>query len=76
MPLDAEPNEAGNVAVRMLSPTSRVARVLAKDETHDRRAEKLHMPHFATCLGNQADQLTSEIEQFLTEQPAPRGGDQ
>jgi len=69
MPLDATPNDGGNVAVRMLSPNSRVARVLGKDETHDRRAEQLYMPHFATCLGNQADQLHAEIEQYLAEQP-------
>ncbi|TAJ21795.1 MAG: hypothetical protein EPO65_00410 [Dehalococcoidia bacterium] len=50
MPLDPVENPAGNVAARVL-PSSRqlVARVLCKDETHDRTTEFRAMPHAATC---------------------------
>lgn len=68
MPLDAEPNPDGNVAARITASAPmlrRVCRVLAKDETHDHRAEQLYMPHFATCLVRQGEQLTAQVEAFL-----------
>lgn len=67
MPLNAEPDPAGNVAVRALSPTSRVCRVLGKDEDHDHRAEQRYMPHFATCMTRER-QLVADVEAFLAEQ--------
>lgn len=71
MPLDAEPNPLGNVAVRKIAPPGRrrflVARVLGKDETHDTYAEQLYMPHFATCAGT-ARNLGAEAEEFLRTQ--------
>ena len=71
MPLDPEPNDEGNVAVRQTGPGRYVARVLKKGESHDTYTEKLHMPHFATCAGN-ARNLGAEAEEFLkavTEEP-------
>ncbi|MGH3475337.1 MAG: hypothetical protein ACRDQD_00705 [Nocardioidaceae bacterium] len=67
MPLDPEPNPEGNVAVRQTGPHTYLARALKKDETHDRTAEKLHMPHFATCPGSPGSvrNLVSEAEEFL-----------
>ena len=67
MPLDPVPNPDGNVAVRQTGPGRFVARVLKDGESHDRTAEKLHMPHFATCPGSPgaARNLVSEAEEFL-----------
>ena len=64
MPLDPEPNDKGNVAVRQTGPGRYVARVLKDGESHDTYAEKLHMPHFATCAGS-ARNLGAEAEEFL-----------
>lgn len=64
MPLDPEPNDEGNVAVRQTGPGRYVARVLKAGESHDTYAEKLHMPHFATCAGT-ARNLGAEAEEFL-----------
>lgn len=64
MPLDPEPNDEGNVAVRQTGPHTYVARVLKDGESHDTYAEKLHMPHFATCAGS-ARNLGAEAEEFL-----------
>lgn len=63
MPLDAVPNDAGNVAVRAHMAGRLVARVLGKDETHDPLLEQLAMPHFATC----GKDLVPEIEAFLAD---------
>jgi len=67
MPLDPEPNDKGNVAVRQTGPHTYVARALKKGESHDRTTEKLHMPHFATCPGapGAARSLVAEAEEFL-----------
>lgn len=67
MPLNAEPDPAGNVAVRLVTPTTRVCRVLGKGEGHDQRAEQLYMPHAATCLSTQGAQLVADLERFLAE---------
>jgi hypothetical protein len=67
MPLDPEPNDEGNVAVRQTGPHTYVARVLKDGESHDTYAEKLHMPHFATCPGSPGAgrSLVAEAEEFL-----------
>lgn len=65
MPLDLYPNPDGNVAVRDTGKGRLVARVLGKDEAHDRHAEVLAMPHFATCGVEAGQQLADEAEQFL-----------
>lgn len=50
MPLDPLEDLAGNVAVRPVNDRGGlVARVLKKDETHDRVTEYLAMPHFKSC---------------------------
>lgn len=70
MPLDPVPNDAGNVAVRETSKGVLVARVLGKDEGHDRVAEILAMPHWATCAANPrvaGKQLVADVEEFLRE---------
>ena len=64
MPLDPEPNDDGNVAVRQTGPNRYVARVLKKGESHDTYAEKRHMPHAATCAGS-ARNIGAEAEEFL-----------
>lgn len=64
MPLDAEPNPAGNVAVRQTGPRRLVARVLGKDDTADVRTERIYMPHFATCPGT-ARNIGAAAEEFL-----------
>lgn len=64
MPLDVEPNRAGNVAVRQTGPRTLVARVLGKDETADAFTERIYMPHFATCAGA-ARNIGAAAEEFL-----------
>ena len=71
MPLDAYENPDGNVAVRPALNGRLVARVLGKDETHDRVTELRAMPHFPTCEKSQADDLIGGVEQLL-EQAATR----
>lgn len=68
MPLDAAPNDAGNVAVRAALAGRLVARVLGRDENHDPVLELRAMPHFATC----GKDLVPEIEAFLAD--AAEGG--
>lgn len=48
MPLDPEPNEAGNVAAYKNHAGNWYARVLRKDE-QPYPYEARYMPHFATC---------------------------
>lgn len=70
MPLDPEPNPAGNVAVRPQRRGELLARVLKADEDHDHHTEVRAMPHFATCKANPAvagKQLANEVENFLRE---------
>lgn len=67
MPLDPYPNPAGNVAVRDTGRGRLVARVLGKDESHDRHVEVLAMPHFATCGVKEGQELADEVEKFLRE---------
>lgn len=73
MPLDAEPNPAGNVAVRQTGPRSLVARVLGNDETADVFAERVYMPHFATCAGA-ARNIGAVVEAFLRSHPSTEEG--
>lgn len=49
MPLDAEPDPRGNVAVHPSVTGQLQARVLAHDDALDELAEERAMPHFATC---------------------------
>ena len=65
MPLDLYPNPDGNVAVRDTGHGHLVARVLGKDEDHDRHAEVRAMPHFATCGVEAGKQLADEVEKFV-----------
>lgn len=65
MPLDLYPNPDGNVAVRDTGHGHLVARVLKKDETHDRQVEQLAMPHFATCGVVEGKKLADEVEGYL-----------
>lgn len=65
MPLDLYPNPDGNVAVRDTGHGHLLARVLKKDETHDRTLEFRAMPHFATCGVEQGKQLADDVEQYL-----------
>lgn len=65
MPLDLYPNPDGNVAVRNTGGGHLVARVLGKEETHDRTVEVLAMPHFATCGVEAGKQLAEDAEKFL-----------
>lgn len=70
MPLDPDPNPAGNVAVRPARKGQLIARVLKKDEDHDHRAEVRAMPHAATCGANPAvagRKLADDVEAFLRE---------
>jgi hypothetical protein len=62
MPLNPEPDPAGNVAVRY--PDRLYGRVLCKDEHHDEHAERLYMPHMATCAGT-ARQIGAAAEEWL-----------
>lgn len=68
MPLDPEPNPAGNVAARVTGEGAtyvrRVCRVLGKDEDHDHRTEQRYMPHFATCPGSGRN-IAAAFEDFL-----------
>ena len=57
MPLDPDPNPAGNVAVRHARRNELLARVLKADEDHDPQVEVRAVPHFATC---RADQKVAE----------------
>jgi len=65
MPLDLVPNPDGNVAVREVSTGALVARVLLKDETHDKYYEVRAMPHFATCKKAVTEDLIGGLEQLL-----------
>lgn len=81
MPLDLSPNPEGNVAVRITSSRgAMVARVLAKDETHDIHSEYRGMPHFATCPERpeiKAKKFADDVEAYLqslskpTPEPTP-----
>ena len=48
MPIDLDPDPAGNVAVRVDAHGVLRARVLAKGEQAE-PGERVHVPHFATC---------------------------
>jgi hypothetical protein len=65
MPLDLYPNPDGNVAVRDTGRGRLVARVLKKDEDHDRQVEQRAMPHFATCGVEEGKKLADEVESYL-----------
>lgn len=71
MPLNPEPDPAGNVAVRY--PDRLYGRVLRKDEHHDEHAERLYMPHVATCAGS-ARNIAKAAEQWLAEQTGSNDG--
>lgn len=71
MPLNPDPDPAGNVAVRY--PDRLYGRVLCKDEHHDEHAERLYMPHMATCAGT-ARNIAKAAEQWLAEQTEPGSG--
>lgn len=75
MPLNPEPDEAGNVACRRTSSTRIVARVLAKDDTLDVTTETRAMPHFATCPGKGSN-IAKAAEAFLADQANSTAGDQ
>lgn len=68
MPLDFEPNPAGNVAASVGPGQTIRARVLTKDEDHDHRAEWRAMPHFPTCTQVQGQKLADDVEDYLREQ--------
>lgn len=68
MPLDPDPNPAGNVAVRPQRKGELIARVLKKGEDHDHQVEVRAMPHAATCGANPAvagRRLADDVEEFL-----------
>lgn len=70
IPIDPDPNPAGNVAVRPQRRGELLARVLTKGEDHDHQTEVRAMPHFATCAANPAvagKQLANDVENFLRE---------
>lgn len=67
MPLDPYPNPEGNVAVRAIASGRLVARVLGKGETHDTFTEQRAMPHFATCLKSETNDLIAGVESLLAD---------
>lgn len=66
MPLDAEPNPEGRVAVSVRFGRYLYARVLTKGEDHDHRAETRYMTHHATCPGR-GDAIAAEAQAFLAD---------
>lgn len=76
MPLDPEPNPAGNVAVRPGRRNELLARVLKKDEDHDHRAEVRAVPHMATCRADarvSARQAEAGVIDFAAAQARRQG---
>lgn len=61
MPLNADVDPAGNVAVYRDATGTLVGRVLHKDETPE-AYERLHLPHFATCEPYIARQAAGKAE--------------
>lgn len=73
MPLNPEPDEAGNVAVRVDGTGTRIGRVLGKGQKA-LPGEVLYTPHFATCKRPNAHRRRRSEARRAAGQPAPRRG--
>ena len=65
MPLNAEPDDAGNVAAYHDQTGRLIARVLRKNE-EPHGYERRYMPHFATCPGWQKRHRPSGRAQIIS----------